>query len=81
MLKLKTLSGEDVVKIFKTFGFVVSGQKGSHIKLIRLLKDNTKQPITIPNHKEIDKGTLRAIIRQASRYIPIDELNKHFYSA
>lgn len=81
MPKLKNLSGDEVIKIFKTFGFTISGQKGSHIKLIRLLKDNIKQPITIPNHKEIDKGTLKAIIRQASRYISEDELKSHFYSA
>ncbi|OGU81150.1 MAG: hypothetical protein A2W11_04625 [Ignavibacteria bacterium RBG_16_35_7] len=80
MPKLKVLSGEDVIKIFKTFGFVISGQKGSHIKLVRLLKNNVKQPITIPNHKEIDRGTLKAIIRQASKYIAEEDLKNHFYS-
>jgi hypothetical protein len=48
--------------------------------LIRLLQDNIKQPITIPNHKEIDKGTLKAIIRQASKYISEDDLKNHFYA-
>ncbi|MHB1687404.1 MAG: type II toxin-antitoxin system HicA family toxin [Ignavibacteriaceae bacterium] len=80
MPKLKVLSGEDVIKIFKSFGFIVSVQRGSHIKLIRLLKDNVKQPITIPNHKELDKGTLKAIIRQASKYISEEELKNHFYT-
>jgi predicted RNA binding protein YcfA (HicA-like mRNA interferase family) len=51
MPKLKVLSGEDIIKILKTFGFLISGQKGSHIKLTRLLKHDLKQSITIPNHK------------------------------
>ena len=66
MPKLKNLSGDEVVKIFAMFGFSKTIQKGSHIKLIRLLNDNVKQPITILNHKEIDKGTLKAIIRHAT---------------
>jgi predicted RNA binding protein YcfA (HicA-like mRNA interferase family) len=80
MPKLKNLSGEEIIKIFKIFGFIIAKQKGSHIKLIRLLQDNIKQPITIPNHKEIDKGTLKAIIRQASKYISEDDLKNHFYA-
>jgi len=80
MPSLKVLSGEDVIKIFKTFGFTISGQKGSHIKLARLLKNNVKQSVTIPNHKEIDRGTLKAIIRQASKYISEEELKNQFYA-
>jgi len=62
MPKLKVLSGTDVIKILLSFGFEISNRKGSHIKLIR----NTnfgKQTLTIPNHTEIDKGTLKAILR------------------
>jgi len=39
-----------------------------------------KQTLTIPNHPELDKGTLKAIYRQALRYIPENELKIHFYS-
>ncbi len=80
MPKLKRLSGQDVIKILALFGFVVAGQKGSHVKLVRSLPDGSKQPLTIPVHPELDKGTLKAIIRQASRYIPETELKPHFYS-
>ncbi len=80
MPKLKVLSGEDVIKIFKSFGFAIAVQRGSHVKLVRIIQENEKQPITIPNHYEIDRGTLKAIIRQAARYIPEEELKKHFYS-
>jgi predicted RNA binding protein YcfA (HicA-like mRNA interferase family) len=79
MPKLKKLSGKDVISILNQFGFEEINQRGSHIKL-RRNKDETKQTLLIPNHKEIDTGTLRAIVRQAGRYISVEELNKHFYS-
>lgn len=80
MPKLKTLSGDEVIKIFLSFGFNLAAQKGSHIKLVRMQKDGTRQTLTIPNHFEIDKGTLRAIYRQALRYISGEELKPYFYS-
>ncbi|MBU4480913.1 type II toxin-antitoxin system HicA family toxin [Patescibacteria group bacterium] len=52
MPKLKTLSGEEVLKIFLSFGFNVAAQKSSHIKLVRVQKDGTRQTLTIPNHFE-----------------------------
>ena len=55
------------------------GQKGSHIKLQRTLSDNIRQTLVIPNHKEIDKGTTKAIYRQALRYISEDKLKPYFY--
>jgi len=79
MPRLKTLSGRDVVKILSRFGFKVASQRGSHVKLRRILSDGTKQTLTIPLHEELDMGTLRAIFRQALRYIPEEELKPHFY--
>lgn len=80
MPKLKVLSGPEAIKIFLSFGFAVAAQKGSHIKLTRIIKEGVKQTLTIPNHPELDKGTLRAIFRQALRYIPESELLPHFYT-
>jgi len=34
---------------------------------------------TIPLHAELDSGTLRAIVRQAGRYISEHELHQHFF--
>ncbi|MBO3840549.1 MAG: type II toxin-antitoxin system HicA family toxin [Thermoproteota archaeon] len=79
MPKLKVLGGKDVVKIFSRFGFVIVSQRGSHVKLRRTLPDGTKQSLTIPLHEELDKGTLKAIYRQALRFIPEEELKPHFY--
>ena len=79
MPKLRVLSGREVIKILSKFGFEVVSQKGSHVKLKRVLPDETKQTLTVPLHEELDKGTLKAIIRQASRYIPEEDLKQYFY--
>jgi predicted RNA binding protein YcfA (HicA-like mRNA interferase family) len=79
MPKLKVLSGADVVKILKEFDFDVTSQKGSHVKLRRVLSDGTRQILTIPLHDELDRGTLRAIFRQATHYINEEELKSCFY--
>lgn len=79
MPKLKNLSGADVVAIFESFGFAVSAQRGSHVKLKRK-NGMANQTLTVPLHKEMDKGTLKAIYNQASRYIQENDLHPHFYS-
>jgi len=80
MPKLKVLSGNDIVKILSSFGFEIEAQRGSHAKLRRLLAGGTRQTLTIPLHEELDKGTMKAIYRQAGRYIPEDQLYPHFYA-
>ena len=79
MPRLKVLSGEDVIKIFGSFNFVVISQKGSHVKLRRII-DKINQNITIPNHKELDKWTIRGILNQASKYISVSDLLPYFYN-
>lgn len=69
-----------MIKIFLTFGFEVASQRGSHVKLRRILSDGKKQTLTIPNHKELDKGTLRAIYQQSLRYINEEDLHSYFYA-
>ena len=80
MSKLKILSGSEVKNIFLSLGFHMASQRGSHIKLRRTSSDGSKQTLTIPNHAELDRGTLGAIYRQGLRYIPESELKSHFYS-
>ena len=80
MTKLRQLSGRDLINIIESLGFEVQSQKGSHVKLKRISPEGEKQVLTIPNHVTLDKGTLRAILRQASRFIPVSELRKYFYT-
>ena len=60
MPKLKTLSGQEVLKIFAKFGFEKVDQEGSHVKIRRQLLAGGRQSLTVPLHDEIDKGTLKA---------------------
>jgi predicted RNA binding protein YcfA (HicA-like mRNA interferase family) len=55
-------------------------QRGSHVKVRRVLDSGQTQTLTIPNHKEIDRGTLHAIFRQASRFIAEPELRLVFFT-
>ncbi|MEA2034860.1 MAG: type II toxin-antitoxin system HicA family toxin [Euryarchaeota archaeon] len=50
-----------MIKAFSKDGYYVHDQKGSHIHL----RHPTKRPLTVPNHNEISRGTLRAILREA----------------
>ena len=79
MPKLKILSGREVIKIFERFGFAVVGSKGSHVKLKRTANNGFSQILTVPKHKELDKGTLKAIYNQALRYVSDIELRGRFY--
>ena len=45
-----------------------------------ILADGSAQTLTIPNHDELDKGTLKAIYNQALRYISEENLREHFYT-
>jgi len=80
MPKLRTLSGRDLLRIFSAFGFQPSTPRGSHVKLRRLSPEGTKQTLTIVLHDELDRGTLRAIYRQALRFIEESDLRPHFYT-
>ena len=78
MPKLRRLSGREVAVILERFGFRQVAQRGSHMKLKRMRAEGD-QVLTVPAHSELDTGTLRAIVRQAGRFIPEDELRPHFY--
>ena len=46
----------------------------------RLCRLSGAEVIAIPDHAELDAGTCRAILRQASRFIPESNLRPHFYT-
>jgi len=69
-----------VVAILARFGFLIHAQRGSHVKLRWVTAAGSIQTLTLPRHRELDLGTLQAIIRQASRFVPQDELRNEFYT-
>jgi predicted RNA binding protein YcfA (HicA-like mRNA interferase family) len=58
MSKLPHVSGTDTIKALKKIGFEQIQQRGSHVKLVRILSDQ-RQMVIVPLHKVIKKGTLR----------------------
>lgn len=63
MPKLPVVSGIKVVKILAKIGYEIDHQTGSHMILRH--KEPPHRRLTVPNHNEIAKGTLLAIIRQS----------------
>ena len=68
MSKLPIISGLECVKALEKIGFVIDRQRGSHIIMVR---EEPRTTISVPDHKELDRGTLRGIIRQAG--LSVDE--------
>lgn len=62
MAKLANLSGKQAVKAFANAGWRIVGQVGSHVVMT---KAGERANLSIPQHKELSVGTLRALIRAA----------------
>jgi predicted RNA binding protein YcfA (HicA-like mRNA interferase family) len=60
---LPRISGREVVKALRQVGYEFDHQRGSHIVLRQTVPPHRR--LTVPDHDEVAKGTLRAIIRQA----------------
>ena len=63
MSRLPVVSGRDAVKAFGKIGYELDHQTGSHMILRRSTPPFRR--LTVPNHREIAKGTLRCLIREA----------------
>jgi len=62
MGKLGNISGRDAVRMFGKAGWKKAGQVGSHVVMV---KKNMRANLSIPQHKELAPGTLRALIKNA----------------
>ena len=62
MPSLPVLSGRQIAKVFESFGWEATRRRGSHIILV---KENHNATLSVPDHKEVAKGTLRSLIRSA----------------
>jgi len=59
---LPILKGRDVVRVLESLGWQVARQNGSHIIMI---KEGEIVTLSIPDHREVARGTLRNLIRMA----------------
>jgi predicted RNA binding protein YcfA (HicA-like mRNA interferase family) len=62
MPPLPTLSGKQVVRLLEKAGWEKVRQRGSHMILV---KPEEMASLSVPNHNEVAKGTLRSLIRAA----------------
>ena len=60
MSRLANISGKDAAKAFERAGWRPLGQVGSHLVLV---KEANRANLSVPQHKELAPGTLRALIR------------------
>ena len=63
MAKLPVVSGRDAVRALARVGYRLDRQRGSHLILRHDAPPHRR--LTVPDHRELAKGTLRAIIREA----------------
>lgn len=61
MTKLPVVSGRKLIRALERVGFSVDRQRGSHVILFRA---DPPTVVCVPDHRELDRGTLRAILRQ-----------------
>lgn len=71
MTELPQVSGAELARALEKLGFTVRRQQGSHMIMRRA--EPFAQTV-VPNHRQIDRGTLRAILRQTS--LTVDELTR-----
>lgn len=72
MGRLANISGKQAVKAFQKAGWQVRGQVGSHVVMT---KPDASANLSIPQHKELSVGTLRALIRNAG--LTVEEFLEH----
>jgi len=65
------MSGDKLVKILKKYGFEITRQTGSHIRLSSSLRGEFH--ITIPKHKSLKIGTLNNILSDIATYLEMDK--------
>ena len=68
MAALPSVSGERAVRVFQKAGWIKDRQRGSHVILI---KTGHAASLSVPQHREVAPGTLRALIRAAG--MSVDE--------
>lgn len=75
----KDLTGQELIKKLKSFGYEPIRQNGSHIR-IQTTK-NGKHSETVPNHKPMREGTIKSILKNVANHFGItpEELEKRLF--
>ena len=63
----RDISGSELIKLLKEYGYAPTRQTGSHIRITTEL--NGTHHVTIPNHSPIKVGTLSSIISEVANHL------------
>ncbi len=66
----RDLSGEELALLLQCYGYQVSRQTGSHMRLTTL--QGGEHHITIPRHKSLRVGTLNGILTDVAEHLEIE---------
>ena len=66
----RDLSGDELVKALSRFGYKITRQTGSHIRLVTL--KNGEHHVTIPKHKPLKVGTLNSILKEIADHLEME---------
>jgi len=67
----RDIGGEELARLLKKYGYEISRQSGSHMRLTSNLKG--EHHITIPKHKPLKVGTLNSILSDIAEYLELDK--------
>ena len=70
MAELPVVSGDQCISALERIGYRIARTKGSHARM----RCPGRRPVTVPKHHELDRGTLRSILRTVD--ISVEEFNK-----
>lgn len=66
----RDVSGEELVRSLRRFGYEVTRQTGSHIRITSKFK-GTEHHVTVPAHKQLKVGTLAEILGDVASYLDL----------
>ena len=68
----RNVSGDDLVKKLNQYGYRVTRQTGSHVRLTRSIEDKEFH-LTIPKHSPLRAGTLNNILKDLSLHLKLEK--------
>ncbi|MEE8593320.1 MAG: type II toxin-antitoxin system HicA family toxin [Candidatus Bipolaricaulota bacterium] len=68
----KDIGGEDLTHLLSQYGYRISRQTGSHLRLSSSIKGG-EHHLSIPNHKPLKVGTLSGVLSDVAGYLGIDK--------
>lgn len=66
----RDVGGEELAKLLGKYGYEVTRQTGSHMRLSK--REGGEHHVTIPRHKPLKIGTLSSVIRDVSEHLEIN---------